>query len=233
MEAVNEQVIDESGFGKTTSDDVFWYQPENITRNVYPIYDNEINEVIGFQYHAGGYSEIYDIDGGMIEISELPLEAPPIDPLDPLLFIGLGTSLLRKTVGFFSNHPARYVPTMGIVARGGLYLAKKTLATLRSTFRAVKFRGTLKFTETAGKHMLEQGRYVPLHLLKTAVKYGKRTPDPQGKKGIFKYVMTIYREKPSRLKIIDDSYKGAIFNKYELEVVIKESENLIVHFLYK
>ena len=77
--------------------------------------------------------------------------------------------------------------------------------------------GRLKFTETAGRHMAEAGRYVPRHTLSEAIQTGARMPDPQGASGAVKIVTEIWVNNKKRI----------------LEIVYRESDDTILHFLYK
>jgi hypothetical protein len=65
--------------------------------------------------------------------------------------------------------------------------------------------------------MADAARRVPQHILKLALRFGTRSPDPQGVTGAFSYVIPMIRN-------------GKV---YTLEVVIREADNTILHFLYK
>ena len=65
--------------------------------------------------------------------------------------------------------------------------------------------------------MAAPGRRVPHHILKLAIKHGKRTPDPQGAAGAFMYKIPMIRNG----------------KEYTLEVLLREADNTVLHFLYK
>ena len=65
--------------------------------------------------------------------------------------------------------------------------------------------------------MAVKGRHVPLHILHLALKYGQRRVDPQGVKGAFLYTAKMFRNG----------------KQYTLEVVVRERDWTILHFLYK
>jgi hypothetical protein len=65
--------------------------------------------------------------------------------------------------------------------------------------------------------MLAKGRYVPLHILHLGIKYGKRVADPQKVKGAFIYTSQLLRNG----------------KQYTLEIVVRESDWTVLHFLYK
>ncbi len=65
--------------------------------------------------------------------------------------------------------------------------------------------------------MATRGRYVPVHILHLAIKYGRRSPDPQRVKGAFLYT----------IKMLKNG------KEYVLEVVVREKDWTILHFLFK
>lgn len=75
----------------------------------------------------------------------------------------------------------------------------------------------LKFTDTAAKRMEAIGRFVPQGILAEAIRTGRGVTDPQGAVGAMKYTI--------------DMFKNG--KKYELEVVYREADKTILHFLYK
>jgi hypothetical protein len=65
--------------------------------------------------------------------------------------------------------------------------------------------------------MAEAGRHVPRHTLAEAIQSGTRMADPQGAPGAIKIVQEIaVNGKPKTL-----------------EIIFRESDNTILHFLYK
>jgi hypothetical protein len=61
------------------------------------------------------------------------------------------------------------------------------------------------------------GRYVPVHILRLTLKYGKRVADPAGHTGVFQYTYPITRNG----------------TPCKLEVVVRESDYTVLHFAYK
>ena len=93
-------------------------------------------------------------------------------------------------------------------AAGGLTAAEKATADLA---------GKLKFTETAAKHMAEAGRYVPRLTLAAAIQQGARMADPQRAAGAIKIAQDLVVNGTPRT----------------LEIIYREADNMILHFLYK
>jgi hypothetical protein len=65
--------------------------------------------------------------------------------------------------------------------------------------------------------MEKVNRHVPSNMLAFAIKYGAKTVDPQSAPGATKHVIEMFKNG----------------KKYNLEVVFRESDNTILHFLYK
>ena len=73
----------------------------------------------------------------------------------------------------------------------------------------------LNFSGRALEHMGESARYVPIEVLRDAIKTGKSFPDPRGSEAMM-YYTTIYRNG----------------KKYNLEVLYDKTTNTIYHFEY-
>lgn len=82
---------------------------------------------------------------------------------------------------------------------------------------AVNYAKKMKFTDVTTSRMNNSARHVPVNTLAAAVKYGKRAPDPGGAAGAYKYTTQMYRNG----------------KKYNLEVVVRESDNTVLHFHYE
>ena len=63
--------------------------------------------------------------------------------------------------------------------------------------------------------MANPARYVPVSILKMAIKYGTQSPDPQGSNAIM-YTIQMYRNNV----------------EYTLEVLFDKVSNTIYHFMY-
>jgi hypothetical protein len=174
--------------------------------------------VVGYRHEPStGFYKYYDLEGKIVGTGEEPLKTPLIDPID-LIFIGGG---LWKAIGkgLFSGGLAKLPPRAA--AKTAITLSARTAAVsvsgaLRATFKRLSVK-SLKFTATTSARMAIRGRYVPTHILHLAIKYGKRTPDPQKVKGVFMYTTKMIRNG----------------KQYTLEVVVRESDWTILHFVYK
>ena len=87
---------------------------------------------------------------------------------------------------------------------------------MRTAFRRLSLK-SLKFTATTAARMEMRGRHVPLHILHLALKYGRRAPDPQRVQGAFLYT----------IKMLKNG------KEYALEIVVREKDWTILHFLFK
>ncbi len=184
-----------------------------------PILDDISADCVGYVYEgAKNVWHIYDVLGEQVGITESPLESSPIDPIDLIL---LGPTLLK-------------IAQTGLGAAGRLFTGRIVLGTtnqlirsflpiLRSKLQRVSV-GNLKFTETTIKHMGNPGRFVPLHILHLAIKYGKRMPDPQKIPGVYRYEIPMSR--------FFKRGGGYIKEQKTLEVIVRESDWTILHFMY-
>jgi len=151
----------------------FDVRPPNVPRTAKPIYDADLDCIIGYQTGLSGVFRTYDLEG-RVSVSERPLEAPLFDPFDVVFVIG---GLWKAGV--------RQLTRAGV--RGlGVTMGQVTLLGLRARFSALSKR-PLRFAAAPLAHMQEEGRFVPVHILRLAIRYGKRTADPKGHRGIYRY----------------------------------------------
>lgn len=208
------------------ADAEFWIEPPRLREGARPIFDEENGVIVGFRYYSGGYWEIYNLYGEMVESGEIGLEAPLIDPIDILAggLTGLGRGLIRgggrAVVGAAAGGAGR--GTAGAVVKAGLAvtiraLSQRAITAVRGVYRVIRFRGPLNFTTSTARHMATAGRRVPHHTLKLSVRFGKRVPDPRGVQGAFQYTVPMIRNG----------------QKYTLEVVLREADQTVLHFLYR
>ncbi|MEG6042716.1 hypothetical protein NFK84_11850 [Enterobacter ludwigii] len=202
------------------SGEYFQFRPRNPPLNSKPIVDDESGMCIGYSVaQAPGLWQIYDSDGVFIRLEEAPLEAPLIDPTD-LALIAFGAFRLFRA--------GKALLESGVKTAVTVRLSEATISLLRGRLKMGLSAQSLKMTETPAKHMLNPGRYVPLQLQEKVIRYGKRTPDPQKVPGLFRYESEIYKLVENRAE------KGTyIYKKYTLEVLVREKDWTITHFLYK
>ncbi|UIA94733.1 hypothetical protein LU633_13875 [Erwinia tracheiphila] len=198
----------------------FEIRPRLLPHNAKPITDDESGMCIGYSVsQAPGLWRIYDTDGLFVRLEEAPLESPLIDPIDIAL---LAAGVFRI---FFAG---RALLQSGVRTAITVKLSQGTVSFLRSQLKLGLSARNLKMTETAAKHMYNPGRYVPLQLQEKAIRYGRRTPDPRKSPGLFRYETEMYR------LVEDKSRKGYYFYKrFILEVVVREKDWTVTHFLYK
>lgn len=187
----------------------------NMPEVVTPVNDPETGLLIGYK-GTGSVWNVYDIEGNWVSMGEAGLESPLLDPIDLILGFG-GKSVFKLIARAATGKAARF-------AAAGL--SAEIVGILRASFAKFTGRGTLKFAASAAGHMAERGRHVPVHILQLAIKYGKRVPDPRGAKGAFQYTIRMWRQLPGE-KL------GMPFKEYLLEVVVSESDNTVLHFMYK
>ncbi|NML29806.1 hypothetical protein [Paraburkholderia antibiotica] len=186
---------------------LFDVRPPGVPFNAKPIYDADLDCIIGYQQEVAGVSRIYGLDGH-VSVSEKPLESPLFDPLDVLFMVG----------GFW-RAGLRGLTEWGIKGIGS-QIGRATLYGLRARYYALVQR-PVRFSAKALEHMMDPDRFVPLHILRLAVKYGSRIPDPRNRPGLYMYEIAM-----SRL----GAYQ--VGKKYVLEVLVNEKDYIIYHFKY-
>jgi len=182
-----------------------------------PIYDESLRAIIGYRHEStGGVYKLYDLNGALVGMEEVGLETPLFDPLDAIFFVGGIFRAIGKGILIGAVRTAPKVAVLTGVKLSARMLAVTVVGAMRSTFKGLSVQA-LKFTETTSARMLAKGRYVPLHILHLGIKYGKRVADPQKVKGAFLYTSQLFRNG----------------KQYTLEIVVRESDWTVLHFLYK
>lgn len=192
---------------------VYVVRPPALPSVAVPIYDHESQAVIGFRWErTTGVYFIYDLHGEFVSIYEEPLQTPLFDPIDLVFVVGGAFRALARGAAGAATRKAAVVSGMrGLVT----VVSEGALVALRASMRRL-FSFELKFTVATSARMAAKGRHVPVHILKLAIRYGKRAPDPQGAAGAFEYSIPMIRN-------------GV---RYTLKVVLREADNTVLHFHY-
>jgi hypothetical protein len=183
-----------------------------------PIIDDDTDTVIGFRAVVGGNVWTYDLAGHVIGIDEPPLGTPLIDPIDLIMIVGAIGRLFLRSMIRAGVEAAGELGARGAVR--GISIA--AAAELRYAFRRLVQR-ELQFTATTAARMAEPGRFVPVNILKLAVRFGVREADPQGVPGAFQYTIKMFKG-AKRL--------GDPAREYVPRVVVRERDWTVLHFDY-
>jgi len=212
-----EKAIDINFHSDVSLNALFEIRSPRIPEKSVPIFDDTLNAVIGYCHQTSvGLYRLYNIEGDVVGMEEDGLETPLVDPLDLIFFMGGVVRFAGKGVlSLFTKTSAKFMAS-GASKLLANHIARAILGAMRSTFRGLSVN-TLKFTATTAARMAASGRHVPIHILHLALKYGKRVPDPQGVKGAFQYTTKILKNG----------------KKYTLDIVVREKDWTILHFLYK
>lgn len=198
-------------------DDVFDIRPPGVPARAVPVMDDDIGAIVGYRDEpVTGVYKFYDLNGDMVGMSEKGLETPLFDPLDLIFFAGGILRSLGKGVVFGTVRTVPKVAATKAAMLASGALARTLVGAMRTTFKGLSV-GALKFTATTATRMATKGRYVPMHILHLGLKYGKRVPDPQGVKGAFLYTTKMLRNG----------------KEYTLEIVVREADWTVLHFLYR
>lgn len=107
---------------------------------------------------------------------------------------------------------------VGLLGSSGLTtLGIGTPALTLSEGAAATLASQLQFTATTAARYALASRWVPLQTLANAILYGTRIADPQGA--------------PGAVKIVQEIFVNG--KKYNLEIIYREADKVILHFLYK
>lgn len=215
--ADNDKALPLPSEGSPEPDTIFDARPTGVPAKAVPIFDDELSVVIGYRHEAvTGVYRLYDLNGQIVGMEEKGLERPWFDPLD-LLFVGAGVvRVIGKGVVTGTVRQAPKIAALGASRITARALAASVAGAMRTTFKGLTAKN-LQFTAATAAHMATKGRHVPVQILHLTIKYGKRAADPQGVKGAFQYTIKMFRNG----------------REYTLEVVVRESDWTILHFLYK
>ena len=207
-----EPVVPFTELTPSPSKGIFELRSNNIPSDAVPVFDEDIGAVVGYRQERFGVFKTFDLNGDLVDIQELPLEKPLLDPIDLITIGGIVAVSVRKAL-----QAGGILFSAGTAGRKAIeLLSQSTVQSLRAVLRRAA-TGTLKFTATTAARMGDKNRYVPVHILKMAIRYGRRVPDPQGVRGASMYRIPMLRNG----------------RRFTLEVVIRDRDRTVLHFLYK
>jgi hypothetical protein len=207
-----EPIVPFTELSPSPSKGIFELRFSNIPSNTVPVFDEDIGAVVGYRQELDGVFKTFDLNGDLVDIQELPLEKPFLDPIDLITIGGIVAVSVRKAL-----QAGGVIFSAGAAGRKAIeLLSQSTLQTLRAVFRRTA-TGTLKFTATTVARMGDPARFVPVHILKMAIRYGRRVVDPQGVRGASMYRIPMLRNG----------------RRFTLEVVVRDRDRTVLHFLYK
>jgi hypothetical protein len=205
----------------TPAGDVIGCRAWMIPKDAIPVFDDDRQLIVGWQSLADrGWITTYAVDGAVVTRREQDLKEPLIDPIDIILIVG---GVVRALIKGAAAGGARLIAARATARLGAAQFSRYEAAALSAKIAAAE-ELPLLFTKTIIPHFrelsiktLRQSRFVPLQIIKLAVKYGTRTPDPDGVVGIFRYAIPMVKNGKT----------------YELEVLLREADRTVVHFEYK
>jgi len=212
-----ETSVPENSVRPASSSEYFQIVSGKVPAGAIPVFDDAHHVAIGYRTpYVGGIARVYDLEGRQVYIEELPLETPLFDPIDLILIVG---SVGRIIVRGLTRAGAEVASEVAAKAASRA-LSVEGASILRVIFRSIMQR-ELRFTATTAARMAQPGRFVPIQILKLAVRYGVRDADPAGVAGAFRYSIKVLRAS----KVI-----GKPAKEYMLRIVVRESDGTILHF---
>lgn len=144
---------------------LFEIRPPFLARDARPVFDEDLDCIIGYHRRFGLRSHLYDLNGDMFAIWEDLTAIPAPEKRDPLLVVG----------GLWSEN-VRGVTPLGMTGTGAT-LAPSSLAQLRGRFAGLA-KSTLLYWGAALARMNDTQRFVPVHILRLAMRHGDLAPAP-------------------------------------------------------
>ena len=146
---------------------LFEIRPRCLPRDVQPILDESLDCIIGYHRRFGIRSHLFDLNGDMFAVREDLTSLQPLEKRDPVLVSGK-----------LWNEQVRGITTLGLMGTG-VTLAPAALAQLRARFAGLA-QSSLLYREAALVRMDDAQRFVPVHILRLAMRHGDRIAPPPG-----------------------------------------------------
>lgn len=151
--------------------DAFAVEIPSLPYGARPIIDERNNDCVGYvQESTSKVWRIFGLSGELLRIEEAPLEPPTIDPYGLILVAPAALKFARAglapMVRIASGQPSDFA-----AAR----ITSVVLSMLRSRVRGLPVQ-RLQFTDKTANQLANPGRFVPVHILHLAIKYGPERP---------------------------------------------------------
>lgn len=172
------------------SSGLFEVRPARMPRDVLPVFDDDLDCIVGYQRAFADRCHLFDLNGDMLGVWEAMTALPPPAERGSLMVVG---GLWKANV--------RGMTALGLNG-SGMALAPAMLAQLRSRFAALADTPLL-YAEAAHARMSDPQRFVPVHILRLAMRHGERIAPPEGLKGVARYMIGLrIRQLPFMLDLV-------------------------------
>jgi len=169
---------------------LFEIRPTRMPCDVKPVFDDDLDCIIGYQRSFARRCHLFDLNGEMLSIWEDTTELAPPEKRDSVMVVG---GLWKANV--------RGMTALGLYG-SGMELAPTALAKLRNRFARLA-RTPLLYSEAAHASMNDAQRFVPVHILRLAMRHGEQHDPPPGPKGVSRYMARmLIRRLPFMLDLI-------------------------------
>jgi len=169
---------------------IFEVRPRRLPCDALPVYDDELGCVIGYLRAHARRGQLMNLDGDVIAVWACHAFLPEPDMRDAVLVVGgLWTSRVRGM-------------TPLDVIGSGAPVPPDAVGTLRQHFMALS-QEPLFYTEPALARMQDRVHFVPVHILRLALRHGERLPPPAGLAGVARYSSLMWlRQVPHVLDVV-------------------------------
>lgn len=169
---------------------LFEIRPPRLPRDTRPVFDEDLDCIIGYQRSFNERHHLYDLSGDMVAIWEGMKDPLPPEKRDPLLVVG----------GLWAAH-VRGMTALALPGTGSA-MASGTLALLRKRFSGLS-PAPLLFTAAAHATMDDTKRFVPVHILRLAMRHGDPITPPPDIPGAARYLARmLIRRRPCMLDVV-------------------------------
>lgn len=168
----------------------FEIRPWRLPRDVLPVYDEELDCIVGYQRAFARRCQLHDLNGDVSEVWACTTFLPEPDLRDRLLVVGgLWTARVRG------------MTPLG-VAGCGAAVTPTAVGALRRRFMALA-QSPLFYAESAHARMQERASFVPVHILRLALRHGDRLATPPELGAVSRYSAIMWlRRTPHVLDVL-------------------------------
>ncbi|WP_342052099.1 MULTISPECIES: hypothetical protein [unclassified Cupriavidus] len=168
----------------------FEVRPPRLPRDALPVYDDELGCMVGYLRAHARRVQLMNLDGDVIAVWACNAFLPEPDIADTVLVTG----------GLWTPRVRGMTP-LGTIGSGAP-VGPDAVGALRRHFMAMA-QEPLFFTEPAIARMQDRAHFVPVHILRLALRHGERLPPPAGLTGVARFSSLMWlRQVPHVLDVM-------------------------------
>ncbi|CAG2151382.1 hypothetical protein [Cupriavidus plantarum] len=181
---------------------IFEVRPRRLPCDALPVYDDELGCVVGYLRTHARRGQLMNLDGDVIAVWACNAFLPEPDLRDDVLVVG----------GLWTPRVRGMTP-LGI-AGSGAPVMPNAVSMLRQHFMALA-QEPLFYTEAALARMQELAHFVPVHILRLALRHGDRLAPPAGLAGVARYSSLMWLRRVPHVLDVATSADGLTILRFE------------------